>query len=152
MRWAGVLQSSFASSALEAARDKGINVDDEVLEKAQEFQKGNYDARTGDVKTDMGAGVVLYSVSSSVRNTSVDAKKVKEDLKRAKQEGKIEAVPQEVTTETLREIGYNDADAEKYSTSYNVYNSAKATAQQDKVMNGFGSNGGEEFLSFLQTG
>lgn len=150
--WAGVLQSSFASSALEAAKGKGIEVSDEVLEKAQDYQKGNYDAKTGNVNTDMGAGVVLYSVSSSVRNTSVDAKKVKEDLKQAEKEGKIESVPAEVTAEKLREIGYDDADAEKYSTAYNVYNSAKATAQQDRVMNGFGSNGGEEFLSFLQTG
>ena len=79
--WAGVLQSSFASSALEAARSKGVEVDEEALEKAQDYQKGNYDAKTGNVNTDMGAGVVLYAVSSSVRNTSVDAKKVKEDLK-----------------------------------------------------------------------
>jgi Prenyltransferase and squalene oxidase repeat len=150
--WAGVLQSSFASAALEAAKDKGVEVDEKALEKAQDYQKNNYDTKTGDVKTDMGAGVVLYSISSTARNTSVDAKKVKEDLKRAHSEGKIDAVPQEVTTEKLREIGYNDADAEKYSTSYNVYNAAKATAQQDRVMNGFGSNGGEEFLSFLQTG
>ncbi len=150
--WAGVLQSSFATSALEAAKDKGIEVDGDVLEKAQDYQKGNYDAKTGNVNTDLGAGVVLYSVSSSVRNTSVDAKKVKEDLKRAEKEGKIESSNTEVTPETLREIGYNDAEAEKYSTAYNVYNAAKVTAQQERVVNGFGSNGGEEFLSFLQTG
>jgi hypothetical protein len=77
---------------------------------------------------------------------------VKEDLTRAEKEGKIESVNQEVTAETLREIGYDDAEAEKYSTAYNVYNAAKVTAQQERVMNGFGNNGGEEFLSFLQTG
>lgn len=150
--WAGVLQSSFASSALEAAKGKGVKVDEDVLEKAQDYQKGNYDTKTGNVNTDLGAGVVLYSVSSSVRNTSVDAKKVKEDLKRAEKEGKIESVNGEVSAETLRELGYDDADAEKYSTAYNVYNAAKATAQEERVMNGFGNNGGEEFLSFLQTG
>ena len=40
----------------------------------------------------------------------------------------------------------------KYSTAYQVYNSAKVQAQRDEVMDGFGSNGGEEFLSYLQTG
>ena len=40
----------------------------------------------------------------------------------------------------------------KYSTAYEVYNSAKVQAQRDDVMDGFGSNGGEEFLSYLQTG
>lgn len=150
--WAGVLQSSFASSALEAAREKGIKVDDTVLEKAKDYQKGNYNAKTGAVNTDLGAGVVLYSVSGSVRNTSADAKKVREDLKRAEEAGEIPAAEKSVTTETLEEIGYSRSDAEKYSTAYNVYNSSKVTAQQDKVLNGFGSNGGEEFLSFLQTG
>jgi hypothetical protein len=33
-----------------------------------------------------------------------------------------------------------------------VYESAKVTAQRDDVMSGFGNNGGEEFLSYLQTG
>ena len=150
--WAGVLQSSFASSALEAAREKGVEVNEEILEKAQSYQKGNYNAQTGDVNTELGAGVVLYSVSSSVRNTSVDAKRVKEDLKKARKEGKIESVNDEVSAKTLRDIGYDAADAEKYSTAYNVYNAAKVTAQQERVMSGFGNNGGEEFLSFLQTG
>ena len=40
----------------------------------------------------------------------------------------------------------------KYSTAYEVYNSAKVQAQRDDVMDGFGSNGGEEFFSYLQTG
>ena len=38
------------------------------------------------------------------------------------------------------------------NASYNVYESAKKQAQTDRVMNGFGNNGGEEFISFLQTG
>ncbi len=40
----------------------------------------------------------------------------------------------------------------KYSTAYEVYQSAKVQAQRADVMDGFGSNGGEEFLSYLQTG
>jgi hypothetical protein len=151
--WAGVLQSSFATSALEAAQHvEGVRVREAVLEKSKEYQASNYNAKTGEVNTDMGAGVVLYSVSSSVRNTSVDAKKVKEDIAKAKKEGTIAEAPAEVTPEVLRQIGYSRGDADKYSTAYNVYKSAKATAQQEKVMNGFGSNGGEEFLSYLQTG
>ncbi|MFN3315457.1 MAG: hypothetical protein ACK40K_01510, partial [Raineya sp.] len=44
------------------------------------------------------------------------------------------------------------AEAERYSNAYQVYNTGKAKAQEDKVMQGFGNNGGEEFLSYLQTG
>ncbi|MEM7109882.1 MAG: hypothetical protein AAF519_16775, partial [Bacteroidota bacterium] len=52
----------------------------------------------------------------------------------------------------LMEIGYSRDEAVKYNTSYQVYESSKHKAQDDRVMNGFGNNGGEEFLSYLQTG
>ena len=50
------------------------------------------------------------------------------------------------------EIGFSESESEKYATAYEVYESAKVTAQRNDVMDGFGSNGGEEFLSYLQTG
>jgi hypothetical protein len=149
--WAGVLQSSFATNALESAEAQGIAVDKKALDKAREFQKSNYNAKTGDVNTDMGAGVVLYSVTGSARASAKEARKVEEEIKKAKSEGKLsqQAAP---SAETLMELGYDKDDAIKYSTSYEVYQSAKVTAQRNDVMDGFGNNGGEEFLSYLQTG
>ncbi len=149
--WAGVLQSSFANNALEAAQMKGAKVNEQALEKSREYQKSNFDHETGDVNTDMGAGIVLYSVSSSTRASAKEARHVEEKVKKAKEEGKLEKEA-EITTENLKAIGYEDEEALKYSTSYNVYKSAKNVSQKSEVMTGFGNNGGEEFLSFLQTG
>ncbi len=149
--WAGVLQSSFANNALEAAQAQGVAVDTVILQKSRDFQKGNFNETTGEVNTDLGAGVVLYSVSSSTRASAKEARKVDEEFTKAKKEGKIKN-DAKVTTENLEQIGYGKAEAQKYSTSYNVYNSAKDVAQQDNVTSGFGNNGGEEFMSFLQTG
>ncbi len=149
--WAGVLQSSFATNALEAAETKGANVDKKALDKSREFQKKNYDVATGDVNTDMGAGIVLYSVTGSARASAKEARKVKEELARAKEEGRIDAAAP-VSAESLEKIGYDKDDALKYSTAYNVYESAKVQAQREDVMSGFGNNGGEEFMSYLQTG
>lgn len=149
--WAGVLQSGLASTALESASAMGINVDKEVLNRTRDYQKGNYDEKTNEVKTDDGAGVMLYAVSGSVRATAKDARRAEERVNKAKKEGKLaENAP--VTAENLMKAGYSEAEAAEYSTSYNVYQSAKSTAQQEDVLNGFGNNGGEEFLSFLQTG
>jgi hypothetical protein len=149
--WAGVLQSSFASNALEAAQAQGANVDDKALERSREFQKKNYDAKTGDVNTDMGAGIVLYSVTGSARASAKEARKVKEEVARAKKDGRLEqSAP--ATAENLEKLGYAKDEALKYSTAYEVYESAKVQAQRDDVMDGFGNNGGEEFLSYLQTG
>jgi len=149
--WAGVLQSSFATNALESAQSQGAAVDNDALNKARDFQKGNYDAKTGDVNTSMGAGVLLYSVTGSARASAKEARKVEEEISKAKREGKLsQNAP--ASAESLEKIGYAKDDAMKYSTAYQVYNSAKVKAQRDEVMDGFGSNGGEEFLSYLQTG
>jgi hypothetical protein len=149
--WAGVLQSSFATNALEAAEANGVSVDKEALDKARDFQKNNYNSKTGDVKTDMGAGIVLYSVTGSVRASAKEARKVEEAVTKAKREGKL---PQSASpsAENLQKLGYAKDDALQFATAYEVYQSAKVEAQREDVMSGFGNNGGEEFLSYLQTG
>jgi hypothetical protein len=149
--WAGILQSSFATNALESAQVNGVAVDEEKLEQSRAAQKNNYDAKTGDVKTEMGAGVMLYSVSGSARASAKEARKVEEAITKAKREGSL-APSAPATPENLQKIGFGKDDALKYSTAYEVYNAAKEQAQREDVMDGFGSNGGEEFLSYLQTG
>jgi len=149
--WAGVLQSGLATSALEAAQAVGAEVDEDVVQRSRKYQKSNYDGETGNVKTEDGAGVMLYAVSGSVRASAKEARKVKEDINKAKRDGLL---PQNapITVDNLKKIGYADAEAMEYNTSYKVYESGKNTAQRQDVLNGFGNNGGEEFLSFLQTG
>jgi len=69
----------------------------------------------------------------------------------AKKSGSL-AANAPASVENLQKIGFNKDDAMKYSTAYEIYQSAKVQAQREDVMDGFGSNGGEEFLSYLQTG
>lgn len=149
--WAGVLQSSLASNALEAAEYAGVPVDQKKLQQAKDYQKSNYDAKSGNVNTDKGAGIMLYSVSGSARAAAKEARKTKERLQEAKAEGLIDDL-EDVTADVLRKIGFEEEEAMRAETSYKVYESAKQTAQRQDVMTGFGNNGGEEFLSFLQTG
>lgn len=149
--WAGVLQSSLANNALETAQAKGARVDDKKLEQSRNYQKGNYDAKNKTAKTDEAAGVLLYSISGSARASAKEARVAKEKIAAARREGKIaESAP--VTTDNLVKAGMSESDALKYNAAYEINQAAKQQAQQNEVMNGFGSNGGEEFLSFLQTG
>ncbi len=149
--WAGVLQSGLATSALEAAEAVGAEVDEEVLELSREYQKSNYDDKTGNIRTEDGAGVMLYSVSGSVRASAKEARKAEETIKKAIKAGKLEENAP-ITAENLMKAGILEGKAAGVATSYNVYQSAKKSAQDEDVLNGFGNNGGEEFLSFLQTG
>ena len=61
----------------------------EKLEKSRTFQKDNFDAKTGDVKTEMGAGVMLYSVSGSARASAKEARKVEEEISKARRDGRL---------------------------------------------------------------
>ena len=149
--WAGVLQSAFANNALESARSKGAEVDKEVLERSREYQKGNFDADSKTASVIDGAGIVLYSVSGSARATAVEAREVVEVMEKAKDDGVL-APEEEVSVENLTKAGLDDDQAHKAIAAYEVYQSSKIVAQQDEVVRGFGNNGGEEFLSFLQTG
>ncbi|NHN27156.1 hypothetical protein FIA58_015850 [Flavobacterium jejuense] len=150
--WAGVLQSSFASSSLEqASKNKNIKVDKEKLDASRNYQKSNYNTETEEVKAEDGAGVVLYAVSSSVRGSATEAKEAQEILEEGKKTGKIEK-DAKLTTENLEKLGVAREKAASYTVADKVYKSAKVKAIQEDVMNGFGNNGGEEFLSFLQTG
>ena len=146
-----MLQSGLALSALESADAVGVTVNDEVIERSKQYQKDNYDAETGNIKTEDGAGVMLYSVSNSVRASAKEARVVEQAIKKAKKEGVL-TNDAPVTVDNLKKIGYSETEAMEYNTSYQVYQSGKNKAQQEEVLNGFGNNGGEEFLSFLQTG
>lgn len=149
--WAGVLQSSFATNALESADHVGAEVDEQALDQARAFQKGNFDANTGSVATESAAGITLYAVSGSTRSSAKEARQAEEILERAKREGKV-AADAPVTVDALRAAGMDLDEAEKTNAAWNVYNAAKERAQSAEVISGFGNNGGEEFLSFLQTG
>jgi hypothetical protein len=149
--WAGVLQSSFATNALEAAQGQGARVDDRILDKARDFQKNNYDSKTGNVNTELGAGVMLYSVTGSARASAKEARRAEEEISKAKKDGRL-AANAAPTAQNLEKIGFGKDEAMKYSTAFEVYQSAKVQAQRQDVMDGFGSNGGEEFMSYLQTG
>ncbi|MBK7148296.1 MAG: terpene cyclase/mutase family protein [Bacteroidetes bacterium] len=149
--WAGVLQSSFANNALESASQKGVKVEEESLERARQFQKDNFDVNTKTVNTDLGAGVVLYSVSGSARASAAEAREARELVDQAKREGKLKK-GDAITADNLQKAGIAPGKAMKLATAYDINVAAADMAQRDEVISGFGNNGGEEFLSFLQTG
>ena len=149
--WAGVLQSGLATSALESAESVGARLDEEVVTSQKQYLRSNYNEKTKSVKTTDGAGIILYSVSNSARGSAKDARKARELIEKAKKEGTLDENDR-VNVENLIKIGLAESEAIGYTSSYNVYNASKEKAQQNDVMKGFGNNGGEEFLSYLQTG
>lgn len=148
--WAPVLQSALANNALESADDIGRKVDRDVMDRSRKYQNGNFDTKTNSALTSKAAGVMLYGLSSTTRASAKEAKKAQDLVDKAKQEGKIK--DNKVTEENLRAAGVASPDAKELVTAYGINRSSQQQAMREDVMQGFGNNGGEEFMSFLMTG
>jgi len=148
--WAGVLQSAMANSALEAAQVAGAPVDEDVLERSRKYQKSNVDAKTGEVRTDRAAGVSLYSITSNQRATAGEARDAEKRLEEAKDKGLVEkSAP--MTKENLVRAGLEEEEADKLADAYEQNKAAQKMLNDERVMAGFGNNGGEEYLSYMMT-
>ncbi|HEX5652347.1 MAG TPA: prenyltransferase/squalene oxidase repeat-containing protein, partial [Chitinophagaceae bacterium] len=148
--WAPVLQSALANNALENAQDVGRSVDSNVLNRSRQYQKSNFDVKTNAVVTGKAAGVMLYGLSSTARASAKESKKARDIVRKAKEEGKIK--DEAITEDNLEKAGVSTTEAKGLVTAYSVNESTVKQAVRGDVMQGFGSNGGEEFMSFLMTG
>ena len=149
--WAPVLQSALADQALESAKDAGVKVDDDVLKKSKVYQKSNFDVETQSAVTGKAAGVMLYSLSSTTRSSAKEARKAKTLLEKAKKDGKLKA-EDEMNEENLQRAGATPAEAKELAAAHMINENTKAQSTRSDVMTGFGSNGGEELISYLLTG
>jgi hypothetical protein len=149
--WAPVLQSALADHALESAKDVGITVDSAVISKSKNYQKGNYDTATNSAITGKAAGVLLYSLSSTTRSSAKEAKKAKLMVEKGKMDGRV-SKDEQLNEESLVKSGASPAEAKQMVTAMMINENTKKQSSSEDVMQGFGSNGGEELISYLMTG
>ncbi|MCZ6691774.1 MAG: terpene cyclase/mutase family protein [Planctomycetota bacterium] len=148
--WAPVLQSSLGTTALELAQAIGKNVDMDRLTHAREYQKGNFDADSGEVRTGSSAGVALYAFAGSQRAGAAEASAAKIMIDDAKVKGDLPASA-EVSEENLMTLGMHAGGARRLTAAFNSNERQIARLNDDKLLAGFGNNGGEEYLSYLMT-
>ncbi len=143
--WAPVLQSAMANQALEGAARAGREVDQSVLDRSRDYQENNVQMRPGSEGASMdasaGAGVALYSASSSQRATAVEARRAEEAV----------GDNQPVTVDALRSSGKSDDEAAALYDSYRRNQATTEMLEGEEIWSGFGNNGGEEFLSYMMT-
>lgn len=118
--WAPVLSNSIAATSLMRAEDKGIAVDQKVLDRSEKYQAAQV-SLDGTVDPSPGAGVELYVVAGSLRVNSM-AKN------RAASPNKDEATRADMVTRD------------------------RVSRDQEQLMAGFGSVGGEEMLGYMMIG
>ncbi len=156
--WAPVLQSAMANNALEQAKLIGREVKDETLNRSKDYQRGNIDATSGAIKADKGAGITLYAAASNqranagdVREARVMVRKISDSLRSVDPDMEVAADSVLATVENFVQMGYHQETAEELVHAYKQDLIVRNNLKNDRVLAGFGNNGGEEFLSFMMT-
>jgi hypothetical protein len=144
--WAPVVGHSLAMAGLSRARQRGTPVSDEVLERAEKMSRSNYDAGTASYSLDGAAGVPLYGTAShlsSAQHSINSFQRLKRKLRGIVRSRQAPAAEQAQAAEKLRY--YEEAEL---AQAESLKGSARHFSDAGFV-SGFGSNGGEEFLSYL---
>lgn len=144
--WAPVVGQALAAAGLNRARQKGANVRDETLDRSHGFSDSQFDTSSKKFAFTGSAGVPLYSMAShlSAKQHSVNSyRSMKQKLRSTLED---EQTPQEEKILAEEKLDFIDkaelSQQEALSSSY-------ASFSDGKFVSGFGSNGGEEFLSYL---
>jgi hypothetical protein len=143
--WAPVLTQAMAGKGLNRAEQNGEQVDDKVLARIEENNTKQFDAATGRFATGSTAGVGLYggaAGASSARDSANTRVAKEKDLKK-----KIAVA--KAPEEKARYQAELDAGVRAQRQAESAEKAILTQVDDDAFIRGFGSNGGEEFLSYM---
>lgn len=146
--WASALSQGLAGKALHKARESGIDVSDEVLEKIHAQAYAGLDPKTGrfvgDVRGVSTAGIRLYDIGARV-GTAAQARSAGFATERAllAELPKSSPARKKVIKARLASIREDRTRGETIAAGL------RTDITGANFANGFGNQGGEEYLSFL---
>lgn len=147
--WAAALSESIAGKGVNRAAQAGAEVPEELRARAEQLAHSDFDASSGSFSARSSAGVELYSAANAIANMQDSANTNVKEKAEAEQELKS-AMTDEQRADVkakLDRIAKNEARLE--SAKRAVIEKIEAG---DEFISGFGSNGGEEFLSYMNIG
>lgn len=146
--WANTLSYSMASKGINRAAQSGYDVAQPVRRKMEDYAQKQYDEKSGKFSADKSAGVDLYSSAgnlSVLRDNDNTNSAVQQEVQQMAETAPTQA-EREQAKETLQSMQRNKDE---------LKSAQQAIVQKlgDKqFIQGFGSNGGEEFLSYMNIG
>jgi len=147
--WAPVLQSAMANNALEQAQGR-YTVDAKAVENSRRYQANNIGSEG--VRADDAAGVPLYAAVSAQRATISETKEVQSILPSSfLDSGTSKPKDESTISKALQDKGISRTKADQLAKSYTVNQISTKTLESEDIWNGFGNNGGEEYLSYMMT-
>jgi hypothetical protein len=147
--WATTLQQGMAVKGLNRAAQSGAKVDEKVRARAEGQARQSFDKRSGKFKGEGSAGVDLYSAGSNLGSVAESAKtnnQRRDKLERTLTSPAAAPAEKAAARETLDRYNATDKDLHDAQTA------VIARLDDKQFIAGFGSNGGEEFLSYMNIG
>jgi hypothetical protein len=146
--WAPVLAQSMASKAINRSVQKGARSNEAVRQRAETYARGQYDAASGSFGSGGSAGVPLYAGAANLgaMQDSDNTNQALEQQARAKLRSARTQTERQEAERTLKRIADNRSQLQKARTSI------IGRLDDKEFIAGFGSNGGEEFLSHMYIG
>jgi hypothetical protein len=144
--WAPIICQALACKGLNRARQAGVPVADATLEKAEKYARGNFEAKSGKFSADGAANVALYAATNNtiaLQETVNTFKQAERDLRRTADSPTAKPADREAARSKLERF----AETERVQQAATEAVLRKLDDKQ--FLQGFGSNGGEEFLSYL---
>ncbi|MGA2620373.1 MAG: hypothetical protein ABSF26_22360 [Thermoguttaceae bacterium] len=147
--WATTIQQGLAVKGLNRAAQYGVQVDEKIRARAEQQARQSFDRGSGKFKEEGSAGVQLYSAGSNLGSV---AESVKTNNQRKSQLEMKLASP----SATAPEKAEAHATLDRYKSAEKDLQDAQtaviARLDDKQFIAGFGSNGGEEFLSYMNIG
>ncbi len=150
--WAAVLSQGLASKALNSAARSGAKVSRQALDKDQVQNKSGFDAKKGDFSAPTAAaepssaGVSLYREAAKLEGLREQSKSNVGRKKEAESVLDSPAAPEPAKAQARKDLKAIDED-EKAALAATDGISSKL--RDSRYVAGFGNNGGEEFLSYM---
>ncbi|MHC9537934.1 MAG: hypothetical protein AB9903_00290 [Vulcanimicrobiota bacterium] len=146
--WAPTLSQAMAGKAINRATQAGVEVNEKVRARTETYARSQYDGKSKAFKKEGSAGVDLYSSASNLGQ--MNDSDVTNNTKIADTQQQLK----KATSETERKDLQGRLD--RYQQNKNDLESARKAVvekmENKDFVSGFGSNGGEEFLSYLNIG
>jgi len=151
--WAAVISQGLCSKALNSAARSGAKVKQETLDKAQkqniaglDVAKGSFSAPASPGAEPSSAGVSLYREAAKL-NGLIENNRSNVTRKEAAQKTLTDAnAPAQAKEQADKDLKQIDAD-DKAAQAAN--NAVASKLRDTSYVAGFGNNGGEEFLSYM---
>jgi hypothetical protein len=147
--WASVLSQGLAMKGLNRAAQAGAMVNQDGLRQVQQAAARDFDDKAGKFRGEgkgSDANVALYGQSAGVANLQEavnTAQKRKEEAKKVLEDKNASKEQKDKANDDLKQID----EAEKVNAK--AVAAIAKQAQDRRFVAGFGNNGGEEFLSFM---